>query len=1021
MTFLSTLTTFRISHRAPVFGILFLVFHLVCPSTGFSQVRPIGFDGAPCAGTAGTFYLAKSFCTSISWSISGGTITSGQGTSTIHVTAGSSGSLGATVWATCSGVSKSYDTTVSLSPVVTPSVTLAISPLTVCTGGNITLTPAPINGGTPYYNYYVDGANVHNGTESSYAYATTGFSGGTHSAYVTMSTSLACFTSNPVSSPLQNFTVTARSTYTVTINNPPPICSGPSSAGMSVDVSGSDGGPFTYQWYKNSTQIGSSLSVNYTTISPVSTGDHIYCVVMSGGSCSASPVQSDTYAVTVTPSVTPTVGIDPSTTNYCSGDNITFSVIGTGINGSSTYLWSNGSTASTVTMPASSTAGSGLFSSSSTLSVTVSGLSGTCFTSNQASGSISGSLFNIQTLPTVAASDQTMCAGTASSIAISNPNTITGTTFSWTTDSHVNVGGYSDGSGSTISQVLSNSDNQTQGSLRYLITPKANGCNGSTLPVTVKVNPVPSISTTPSKQTICSGSSTSITVSNPNAVSGTVYSWTINPNNLSGESIGTYLSSFTNQLLTSSPSNVQGSIIYTFTPYATTSSVMCAGPSSSDTVTVNPYPQLTVASPTLFVGNSTALIPVSNVIGATTNYTYTPTIPTLNVSGASGITTAVPVSTAIAQALTLTDGINPGSVTFTLTSSVGTCSNSNSIATATVYVYPQPIMNANGTAVYMGSAVDLSAQPFYDTYSWHSTSGVQTGSHVLTIDEPGIYYVTVGKNEAQSGPSNSVTINGQTASFDQNYIIANSPLVATSNAAHVSYMPADSIDQTVQYFDGIGRPMQSVTTQASPLGKDLVQPIGYDAFGRESTKYLPYAAGSDNSGTYKATATADQFAFYQSTPAIASDTNAYAKTVFELSPLNRVAKQGAPGTTWQPIPDPTDFNDKSIKKNYLVNQVSDSVLLFTYDAASGLAMPPSTSALQYYSAGQLAVNKTTDEHGNEAIEFVDKIGHTVLKKVQYKTVGSNKFYTCTYYVYDIFGNLAVVLPPEAIKRILASK
>ncbi|MDN5478042.1 MAG: DUF6443 domain-containing protein, partial [Chryseobacterium sp.] len=45
--------------------------------------------------------------------------------------------------------------------------------------------------------------------------------------------------------------------------------------------------------------------------------------------------------------------------------------------------------------------------------------------------------------------------------------------------------------------------------------------------------------------------------------------------------------------------------------------------------------------------------------------------------------------------------------------------------------------------------------------------------------------------------------------------------------------------ETVQYFDGLGRPKQIVNVKASPLGKDVVTHIEYDAFGRQVKDYLP--------------------------------------------------------------------------------------------------------------------------------------------------------------------------------------
>src|SRR5690348_4200126 len=64
-----------------------------------------------------------------------------------------------------------------------------------------------------------------------------------------------------------------------------------------------------------------------------------------------------------------------------------------------------------------------------------------------------------------------------------------------------------------------------------------------------------------------------------------------------------------------------------------------------------------------------------------------------------------------------------------------------------------------------------------------------------------------------------------------------------------------------QYVDGLGRPVQTVVKQGSLVtngsGIDLVSAVLYDGFGRESNKYLPFAANtaagntSVNDGIYK--------------------------------------------------------------------------------------------------------------------------------------------------------------------------
>src|SRR5690606_40566569 len=74
------------------------------------------------------------------------------------------------------------------------------------------------------------------------------------------------------------------------------------------------------------------------------------------------------------------------------------------------------------------------------------------------------------------------------------------------------------------------------------------------------------------------------------------------------------------------------------------------------------------------------------------------------------------------------------------------------------------------------------------------------------------------------------------------------------------------------YFDDLGRPMQQVAVQSSPLGWDVVQPILYDEFGREVKKYLPYTSNQNNGwykvestgdGSYSSYLSSDQYLFYQ--------------------------------------------------------------------------------------------------------------------------------------------------------------
>src|SRR4030066_2140682 len=77
----------------------------------------------------------------------------------------------------------------------------------------------------------------------------------------------------------------------------------------------------------------------------------------------------------------------------------------------------------------------------------------------------------------------------------------------------------------------------------------------------------------------------------------------------------------------------------------------------------------------------------------------------------------------------------------------------------------------------------------------------------------------------------------------QNYIY--------SKTCHISQKSAivDYIE-TMQYFDGLGRPVQTVSYKSSPASKDMIRPVEYDNYGREVIQYLPYTASVAN-GTYR--------------------------------------------------------------------------------------------------------------------------------------------------------------------------
>lgn len=245
--------------------------------------------------------------------------------------------------------------------------------------------------------------------------------------------------------------------------------------------------------------------------------------------------------------------------------------------------------------------------------------------------------------------------------------------------------------------------------------------------------------------------------------------------------------------------------------------------------------------------------------------------------------------------------------------------------------------------------------------------------------------------------------------IDDNYVKTYKAL--TSITGDISTInDKTKVAEGVEYYDGLGRPLQAVVRQGTPLGYDFVTFWVYDGYGRKTKSYLPYAT-NEVSGAVKSLPIMGQALFHQNQVGASDGQYAFSVQLVESSDLARVMKQGAPGAAWQPVDtDPYNINDHTVKKRYEVNGVNE-VLRFSYDGLTGLVSLPVAAALRYYDQEQLYANKTLDENNNEVIEYTDKEGRTVCKKVK----ASATEYACTYYLYDATGNLMAVVPPEAVK------
>ncbi|MBW8201967.1 DUF6443 domain-containing protein, partial [Flagellimonas abyssi] len=169
------------------------------------------------------------------------------------------------------------------------------------------------------------------------------------------------------------------------------------------------------------------------------------------------------------------------------------------------------------------------------------------------------------------------------------------------------------------------------------------------------------------------------------------------------------------------------------------------------------------------------------------------------------------------------------------------------------------------------------------------------------------------------------------------------------------------VNETVSYYDGLGRPMQEIAIKASPDLGDIVTHIGYDDFGRTDREWLPYAAGSGGPGSYRAASGTETDSYYMSRygPELGTVPNPFSRRELEASPLNRVLRQAAPGKDWQ-LGEGNEIEfvyDTNVSQEVRKFRVATIHVNSTYNATL-----IDGSGNIFYSAGELYKTITYDEN-----------------------------------------------------------
>ena len=561
---------------------------------------------------------------------------------------------------------------------------------TVCAGQSVTFT---VNAGVTTgvtYQWRKGGVNIGGATGSSYTIPVTVAADAGSYDVVVSGTCTPPVTSAPAVLVIDAIPVIVTGPLSST------ICEG-SNTTFTVDAGVTTGA--SYQWqvsvnggvsYANITDggiySGSTTSTLNLNVVPLTNNGNLYRVIVSG-TC-APPVNSNGALLTVNQNVV--INTQPITQTICEGSSVIFSVVavGTGL----TYQWrENGVNISD----------GGVYSGATTATLTMSNVpntfngraysvivTGTCSSLPSASATLT-----VNRIPNAFAADAAICSGQTTNISITNPNAVPSTTFTWTIQSSNNVSNAAPGSGNVIAQTLTSTDGVSVGTVTYLIQPAAAGCAGTPYAVTVTVNPIPDVAASP--QTICSGTSTSIAITNPNGVSGTSFSWTIlTSTNVTGASAGT--GSTISQVLTSTDGVTSGTVTYRIVPTANG----CSGSFVDVVVAVSPRPAITNSSTSLIQeicsGTSLNFLPTSTIGGTTFSWTSSVIGVLSNVSpSGNGSITDTPVNATNTSAV----------IIYEITPSVSGCNGAP--VNFVVTVRPVPTATANPQTICSGQSTSI--------------------------------------------------------------------------------------------------------------------------------------------------------------------------------------------------------------------------------------------------------------------------------------------------------------------------
>ena len=427
-----------------------------------------------------------------------------------------------------------------------PAITTQPVNKTTCTGTSVTLSAVAT--GATSYQWKKGGVVVSGATSATYTISSPA---STDAGTYTIDVINTCSTVTSSGAVLTVNTPVSITTAPVSVT----VCSG-SSAGLSVAASGIPSP--TYQWNKRGVAISGQTTSTFSIASTVLTDSAMYSVTVTN---SCNTITTTPVAIVV--NAIPTITTQPSASStLCSGQAFNASVTASSTI-AITYQWKkagttiiSGQTASSMSIASIAT------SDASTYTVDVTNSCGTVTSS--------GDILTVNSSPiiTVQPISQSVCSGLSVGFSVSAIGT-PAPVFQW------NKNGVAI-TGQTSSSFSIGTASQSDAAA-YTVS-VSNSCkNVNSIPATLIVNTIPSITTDPASLTLCAGTAASFSVT---ASGASTYQWQKNGTDISVNGTG---STYT---ITSPVAADAGN-------YSVLISNSCgSSPSTSAVLTVNTPPQL---------------------------------------------------------------------------------------------------------------------------------------------------------------------------------------------------------------------------------------------------------------------------------------------------------------------------------------------------------------------------------------------------------------------------------------------